>query len=356
MSKGKDFLEVEDFKEKLKKDDKVENVNLRKRFNVEVKVPEDEEGRVIEVIASTDARDRDGDTINPEGWDLSDYEKNPQFIWCHDYQSLPLGRALSTWVQNGELRQKIEFAPKEANPMAEQVYLLYKNNFLNAVSVGFTPVDFEYSDEENAGIDFKEQKLLEVSAVPIPSNPEALMVAGKEGIDTSVIKNWAKDVLDKTETEQATKAEDVELEINPVFDEKNINKEGLIFGKENCPHCEGKLYMKLNPGLLNSEKDGRVLSTRNQELLEEAREDIDKVLKYCDDDDKEYIEQLEKEVDDLKKQLKSEESDYIEFEEGIFDSITEEKSDEIDIDPDEVYTMVQEKVKEAVKNKTGKIL
>jgi len=342
--KDRNIIEIKDFKEKAKKEE-TDNIEVRKRFNVEVKEVEGEE-RTIEVIASTPAKDRDLDTINQDGWILDDYKKNPIFLWAHDYSTLPLGKALATWVQDGQLRQKIQFAPAEANPMAEQVYQLYKGGFLNSVSVGFDPVEWEWAEGDEENINFQQQALLETSAVPVPSNPEALQVAGKEGVDTSVIKNWAKDVLDKTETEQATKAEDVELELEAKIKDNELKAE--------CPHCEGKIYKEV--------KDGRVLSTRNKELLEEARDDVDKVLKECDDDDKEYIEQLEKEKEDLKeqvKQLKSEQSDYIELEEEtleLADAAKDEKNDEIDIDADELSTLINDAVQEAVKNKTGKII
>ena len=109
-------------------------------------------------------------------------------------------------------------------------------------------------------------------------------------------------------------------------------------------------------------KDGRVLSTRNKELLEEAKEDIDLVLQACDDDDKEYIEQLEKEKEELQeqvKQLKSEKSDDIDEEKLVTElkaSQNNQTGEETEIDAEQLSKLVSEKVKEQVKQKTGKIL
>jgi len=66
--------------------------------------------------------------------------------------------------------------------MAKITYGLYRGNFLNAVSVGFIPLRWE-----NGGADagyrrkFLEQELLEVSAVGIPANPNALQLGLKSG-------------------------------------------------------------------------------------------------------------------------------------------------------------------------------
>ena len=97
-----------------------------------------------------------------------------------------LGRALITEVRPGPDGapvpfQRIEFAV-EANPMARIAYGLYKGKFLNAVSVGFIPLRWE-----NGGPDagyrrkYLEQELLEVSAVGIPANPDALQLGLKSG-------------------------------------------------------------------------------------------------------------------------------------------------------------------------------
>jgi phage head maturation protease len=55
-----------------------------------------------------------------------------------------------------------------------------KKGFLNAVSVGFSPLKQHprYDDDgKYLGILFEEQELLELSLVPIPANANALQVA-----------------------------------------------------------------------------------------------------------------------------------------------------------------------------------
>src|SRR5207302_3562949 len=83
-----------------------------------------------------------------------------------------------------------------ANPMARIAYALYKGKFLNAVSVGFIPLRWENGEggeqtgrfstmDSQPAANFRrrylEQELLEVSAVGIPANPNALQLGVKAG-------------------------------------------------------------------------------------------------------------------------------------------------------------------------------
>jgi hypothetical protein len=92
-----------------------------------------------------------------------------------------LGRALLTEVRGGKLYQRIQFAT-DVNPMAKIAYGLYKAKFLAAVSVGFIPLRWENGNQDTAfRRKYLEQELLEVSAVAIPANPNALALGLKSG-------------------------------------------------------------------------------------------------------------------------------------------------------------------------------
>jgi hypothetical protein len=150
-------------------------------------------GAVLDFIASTATLDRYHEIIEPAGWRLESYRKNPVFQNAHNYGDIlfTLGKALSTEVRSvgaGQaLCQRIQFAT-EVNPVARIAYGLYKGGFLNAVSVGFIPIRWEDGNRTN-GTDgtngprrrYLEQELLEVSAVAIPANPDALALGLKSG-------------------------------------------------------------------------------------------------------------------------------------------------------------------------------
>ena len=143
---------------------------------------------ILDFIASSGALDRYEEIITPAGWQLENYRRNPVFQNAHQYGDIifTLGKALLTEVREvggrQVLYQRIEFAV-EANPIARIAYGLYKGRFLNAVSVGFIPLRWE-NGAADAGYRRKylEQELLEVSAVGIPANPEALQLGLKAGV------------------------------------------------------------------------------------------------------------------------------------------------------------------------------
>ena len=153
------------------------------------------EKRTVDFTISTGAVDREKDVINQAGWDLNAYRKSPVVLFAHDYKQPPIGRTTHLRHVDGALKATVEFAPKEANPMAETVYQLVKGGFLSSASVGFRPHKHAFN-AERGGVDFEAQELLEWSIVPVPANPEALMDAKGAGIDTAPLVAWAKGILE----------------------------------------------------------------------------------------------------------------------------------------------------------------
>jgi len=148
----------------------------------------------LEFSASDETLDRYGEIISVAGWKLDTYLRNPVFQNAHQYGDIlfTLGRAVVTEVRAGKLYQQIEFAT-DANPMARIAYNLYKGKFLSAVSVGFIPLRWEDGTEKTTyRCKYLEQELLEVSAVAIPANPNALALGLKSGaVDKSDVKDLA---------------------------------------------------------------------------------------------------------------------------------------------------------------------
>jgi HK97 family phage prohead protease len=168
---------------------------LRKQFISDVEVNDD---RSVKFIITTGEADRERDVIDPDGWDVSNYLKNPVVLFAHDYDSLPVARTTSLEQQGDKLIAIAEFASAELNPMAERVFQMLKQGFLRGASVGFRPVAFTFNDVRG-GVDFAKQELLEFSIVPIPANAQALMAAGLSDDDTALLTGWAKDVLARFE-------------------------------------------------------------------------------------------------------------------------------------------------------------
>ena len=141
------------------------------------------------VIISTQSLDRQGDSVDQNLWDLSNYLNNPVVLWAHDYSSLPIGMATKIEKQeiNGEnvLVAEGKFAPAEANPFAQQVRALYDAGIVRATSVGYIPQSARMDGKSEAG-----HELLEFSFVPVPANPQALSLSQMKelGLDLELLK------------------------------------------------------------------------------------------------------------------------------------------------------------------------
>ncbi len=126
-------------------------------------------------VLSTDDVDRHGDVVAAEGWRLEAYLQNPVLLWAHDYRHPAIGRALSVWTEPHRLLARMEFAP---SAFAQEVAALYASGFQWGVSVGFRPIRREERRDPRTGaflgLRYLEQELLEVSAVPVPANRQAL--------------------------------------------------------------------------------------------------------------------------------------------------------------------------------------
>jgi HK97 family phage prohead protease len=144
------------------------------------------EDRVVSFVFSDDSVDRYGDRIEARGWQLDNFNANPVALFGHDSGSVEnvIGRASNVRVEGNRLVGDIEFMEASVNPNAEVVYQMVKAGYLRAVSVGFQPLDWVAAQDKGraGGIDFRKQELLEISIVPIPANPTALVQAKAAGI------------------------------------------------------------------------------------------------------------------------------------------------------------------------------
>jgi uncharacterized protein len=158
---------------------------IRKDLDFDIRQAGDPEDRTLEFIGSTGHVDRYGDVIEVAGWDLKNYQKNPVFLWAHDYRQPPVGKALKVEKTDQGLLFRIQFPTAEEYPFADTVYKLYLGGYLRATSVGFQDLEREpLTDKEGkqTGFRYKKQELYELSAVPVPANPQALIMAVQKGV------------------------------------------------------------------------------------------------------------------------------------------------------------------------------
>lgn len=164
--------------------EKAPELPLIRELNPKASVPTDVTGPVIDFRSSDQTVDRYSEIIVANGWKLDNYRKNPVVQNAHRYENVldTIGKSVVTEVRADHLFQRVEFAV-DVNPIAKITYGLYKGGFLSAVSVGFMPKRWENGSQE-AGYRRKylEQELLEVSAVGIPANPNALKLGYEQGV------------------------------------------------------------------------------------------------------------------------------------------------------------------------------
>lgn len=143
------------------------------------------EPRTCSFVFSDGSVDRYGDTINPAGWVLDNFRKNPIALFGHEDGNPEnvIGRAKNVRISGQHLVGDIEFMDGSVNPNAEVVYQMVRTGFLNSVSVGFRPIEYTLPKDRSrqGGIDFLKQELVEISVVSLPANTNAVVEARRRG-------------------------------------------------------------------------------------------------------------------------------------------------------------------------------
>ena len=180
--------------------------------------------RVLRFKGSDATLDRDDEILTVGGWDLKNYKKNPVFLWAHKYGNPPIGRANKVFIRKEEgLMFDILFAEKETYEFADTIYKLYEQEFLNATSVGFRPEKGTRTWNEDDGIlTTPKKELWELSAVPVPANPNAL-------IERSVEDAMQKNVINKTQHDRFLKE----------LDKLRGNQSSIIITEKTTDHDVG---------------------------------------------------------------------------------------------------------------------
>lgn len=140
-------------------------------------------------IASTAVQDRHGEIVTVEGWDLKNFKKDPVLLWAHDHYEPAIGVAKNIKIDGEGKKARLVFEPvfHEATDRAKAIKTLFEQGVLNSFSVGFRPLEMD-------GATYLTQELLEISAVNVPANPDARMMAYKALKDKGFTDEVAKSV------------------------------------------------------------------------------------------------------------------------------------------------------------------
>jgi len=132
----------------------------------------------LEFVMSDGSVDRMGDIIEPDGWMLDNFRRNPVALFKHDAGFL-VGNWHDVGVRRGQLTGRLELVEPSSDRQRE-VITAVKAGMLRAVSVGFHAK--QYEPLESGGLRFTEAELVECSLVTVPANPNALAIAKSLGI------------------------------------------------------------------------------------------------------------------------------------------------------------------------------
>jgi len=168
------------------------------------------------VIASTPSVDRYGDVVAPD-WHLERFSANPVVVWSHDYNLPPVGKVTDLTMDGDALVASIKWDDSDPASLGATVSRQFKEGFLSAVSVGFAPnkstprkdLPEDHPAAGKTGAYLEGNELLEISAVAIPANPEAVAIRAKMwGLETDVEQKHVVQVVEDDDTVMITLAKD----------------------------------------------------------------------------------------------------------------------------------------------------
>lgn len=198
------------------------------------------EENLFHAVFSTAKEDRHGEIVF-QNWDLKAFKKNPVYLDSHNYDGIEhiLGR-IDRIKSDKILEGDIVFALD--NPKGLLAYNLTQKGFLNTSSVGFIPKEFD----DNGNI--LSAELLEISAVSVPANAEALIDSNKSANteeksfveEATIVKISANAIIKKMAQRQSNALY--------VFSKavENINKDNLYSQKREMLNALRKIQRANN--------------------------------------------------------------------------------------------------------------
>jgi HK97 family phage prohead protease len=185
----------------------------------------DQESRSLEAVASTADLDRDEEIILPSAFigTIASFKANPVILAAHQHRlasgsSPVIGSAIPESIQitDKEVDFKMRFA---STALGEEYWQLYKDAHMRAFSVGFIPVKGNWQESKGKRVFIHEEiELLEISAVPVPSNRAALARSKTfyEEPDQQDLKSYVEDKLNSFSKEISSLRESIESSLEDI--------------------------------------------------------------------------------------------------------------------------------------------
>jgi HK97 family phage prohead protease len=157
--------------------------------------------------------DRDQERIDPSGWDLKEYRKNPIVLWGHNMWEPAIGvmkNVKRPREEKGQLTGTVVFDESGNDPLAMKVASKVRQGILSKGSVGFRTKKIEILDDDKDGAKLihRKQELVEFSIVNYPSNPNAQVQAGAEADER---KNYVEYLMQDLKNRETSGGETSQL-------------------------------------------------------------------------------------------------------------------------------------------------
>lgn len=130
----------------------------------------DDDKRIIEGIATTPVQARDGDILETDG---ISFKLPIPFLYRHRE---PMGNVVAAKVSKDGISVRIQVGPPGISQTIDEGWNLIKANLVRGLSIGWRTI-LEAYDKEIAGFRIMKSEWLELSAVPVPADPGAMITA-----------------------------------------------------------------------------------------------------------------------------------------------------------------------------------
>jgi HK97 family phage prohead protease len=148
-------------------------------------------GLFIEGFGNANTIDRMNERIDPKGWKLDNYKKNPVLLFDHGkdmaFGSMPIGKAISAEPQDGGLYIKGKVTESKSDKLTA-VRDLIEEGILKTFSVGFNPIG--EPEKSDGVILIKSAELIECSVVPVPANQDSVFSVSNRSFKSAMASDW----------------------------------------------------------------------------------------------------------------------------------------------------------------------
>lgn len=168
-----------------------------KTFAADMTLAEGERSFIARI--TSDALDRDGEVLLPQGMDAKEFEDNPVVFFNHEHRAVPVGKVTSLRREADHWLAKVYLAMRPLTHVGEwlpdTLLSLIQQGVVRGVSVGAQAIETRRptkKDKDTFGETIRnvlsKWKLIELSIAPIPANQEALILAVSKKFDKAAFK------------------------------------------------------------------------------------------------------------------------------------------------------------------------